>query len=126
MVKFRIVAAERQLKTVLSLGRAVAGAGVAADLRDRRHHVADEADGVLLLLAGHLYREPARLAKHAEFEGARAVGFGTDQAARRNGDQVRRRLELRQASQIDPFARLKHAGEKHLAIIERVFEFDSL
>ena len=43
VVEDRIVAAQRQLEAVLALRGAVAGAGVAAHARQRRHHVADEA-----------------------------------------------------------------------------------
>ena len=107
MVEERIVAAQRQLEAVLALGGAVAGAGVAAHLRQGRHHVADEADlvpGLLpLTFTGMLAVWPAS----ADLEHAVAVGHRPDHAGRTDADDLVRPVEPGQARDVDAFPRFQ-------------------
>ena len=121
----RIVAAERELETVLALGRAVASAGVAADLRDRRHYVADEADVIVGAKAGDGDGDRDRLSGERESQFTFAVGFGTHHSGRRDFDDAGRWLaQIGHAGDIDFFAAGERRGEQQLAIIESILQVD--
>ena len=90
MIEQRIVAAERELEAVLALGRAVAGAGVAAELRHGRHHVVHEAHLVIVTDAADADGNDDRLLAERKLDLRFAVGLRTNQAGRRNVDQLGR------------------------------------
>ena len=124
VVEDGVVAAERQFETVLAVGAAVAGAGVAADARHGRHHVADETDLIFVFLPRHLDRDDRRLAGQGELEDAVAVGRRPHQHGGTHL-HVGRLVQLGHPRHVDPLAGVQHTGQHDLGVLERIGEGDA-
>ena len=93
MIREWIVAAQREFESVLALGRAVAGAGVAADFGKGRHHVADKTHRIVGRETADRHRDRHRLAGVGESQFALAIGLRANHAIDGNINKIERLLE---------------------------------
>jgi hypothetical protein len=124
VVEERVVAAQRQLETILPLLRPVAGTGVAAGLRQGRHHVAHEADRVGFLLAAHRHRHGDRSPADREAQLVATIRHGPNEAALGDAHQSRRPLQACQPGHVDLLARLQACRQDELPVIVGVRQGD--
>ena len=119
-----VVPAQRELEAVLAVLRSVADAGVAAELREHRHHVAHVVRLELISDAAHADAQRARLVFVDNLERGLAVLDRLHHAAFADLDHIGVDAESKVPRGVVALAVALHCGEQQLVVVELAVEFD--
>src|SRR6202035_1342514 len=103
-IYYGVISAQRQLEAVFAFGRAVTGAGGAADLVEHRLNVADEADLRRIAKIADVNFQSRLLTAGTHGHGSITRAHGIEQTIRTDFDDGLGGLEMCVGGQVDIFA----------------------